>query len=127
NDPPAIEPTDDTYRRLLKARLQQGRIEMNKYWEVISLGRWDPTYFSIVIACLNDMRNAALELWGNEPKVLTPWLEEFVIQGKMVEEFIYVRVQVGSDPSQNLYTATRHRLDAEAALWKAKKWRPGKK
>jgi hypothetical protein len=29
-------------------------------------------------------------------------------------------VQVGTDPPQNLNTATRHRLKAEADLWRAK-------
>jgi hypothetical protein len=121
DDPPAIVPTDDTARRLLKARLHQGRVELMRNWEVVASGHWNPDYMSELFQCLKDMRTVTLELWGNDPKVLTPWLEEFVIMGKMVEDFLRLRVEDGNEPSLSIHTGQRHRLEAEAALWKAKK------
>src|SRR4029077_1576764 len=92
-DPPTVIAADDSYRRLLKARLHQGRIYIQKIREVIEIGKWDPAFFSELFSCLNDMRDATLELWGNDPKVLMPWLEELVIMGKDAEWFIEIRVQ----------------------------------
>jgi hypothetical protein len=66
------------------------------------------------------MRTVAIELWANDQKVLIPWLEEFVIMGKVVEQFISIRADAGNEPPQNIHAAQRHRLEAEAALWKAK-------
>jgi hypothetical protein len=120
DDPPTVLPNDDTYRRLLKARLHQGRLYFKKTLEVIEIGRWDRAYFSELLLCLNDMREVAIELWASDPKVLVPWLEELVIIGKMVEQFIQFRSAAGSEPPQILHAAQRHRLEAEAALWKAK-------
>jgi RNA polymerase sigma factor (sigma-70 family) len=121
DDPPAVVVADDTYRRLLKARLQLGRLYIQKTQEVIEIGNWIPAHFSELFLCLNDMRGVALELWGNDPKVLIPWLEEFVIMSKHYEFFFEIRVQSGNEPPENLFAARRHRLEAEAALWKAKK------
>jgi hypothetical protein len=120
DEPPAAVSADDTYRRLLKARLHQGRIYLKKVYEIIEIGNWNPAHFSVVILCLDDMRTVANELWDNDRKVLIPWLEEFVIMGKEVEQFIQDRVGAGTEPPQNIHAAQRHRLEAEAALWKAK-------
>ena len=87
DDPPAVVAADDTYRRLLKARLHQGRLYIQRITEVIAIGSWNPAYMSELFLCLNDMQAAVLELWGNDPKALIPWLEEFVIMGKDVEWF----------------------------------------
>ena len=104
-DPPAVAAADDTYRRLLRARLHQGRLYLKEIQGVIRIGMWNPVFFSELFICLNDMRATALELWGDDPKVLIPWLEEFVIMGKVNEQFIRIRVEAGSDPPQNLYAA----------------------
>jgi RNA polymerase sigma factor (sigma-70 family) len=117
---PEVVATDDGYRRLLKARLQQGRLYMRRTWDVIQAGRWGVDHVFATFETLEDMRTVAGELWGNDPKSLTPWLEEFVVMGKAFERVIDRRVQVGTDPPQNLNTATRHRLKAEADLWRAK-------
>jgi hypothetical protein len=118
--PPAIDPTDDTFRRLLKARIQQGRLELAQINEIIRVGRWDSIWTPSLMECLTDMRRAAVELCGNDPKTLVPWLEEFVVLSKWVEQFFSERVSAGNEQPFKLNIARRHRLDAEAALWKAK-------
>jgi RNA polymerase sigma factor (sigma-70 family) len=126
--PPMVLPTDDTYRRLLKARLHQGRMELQRIREIIAVGSYTSTFFASQLSCLNDMRAVAIELWSSDPKLLMPWLEEFVIMGKVFEQFFIVRVMAGNDPPLSLNGACRHRLEAEAALWKAKNaQRPGGK
>jgi RNA polymerase sigma factor (sigma-70 family) len=120
NDPPAQAAGDDMYRRLLKARLHQGRLYFQKNLEAIAVGNWNPMYFSELLHCLDDMRSSALELWANDAKALVPWLEEFVLTAKYMERFAEVRIESGNDPPQNLYAARRQRLAAEAALWKAR-------
>ena len=119
-DPPAVIAEDDTYRRLLKARIHQGRIFLKKLNEVIEIGNWNPTFFSETFLCMKDMREAALELWSNDRMALVPWLEEFVVTSKYFEEFFRIRVAAGNEPPQNIHAAQRHRLAAEADLWKAK-------
>jgi hypothetical protein len=121
DDPPSVVPADDTYRRLLKARLHQGRLEMQRKWEIVGIANWRPEFFSEPFRCLNDMRAVAMELWGNDPKVLIPWLEEFVILSKAHEQLFEIRVDTGADLPQSLNVARRHRLEAEAVLWKARK------
>ncbi len=44
--PPAVLPTDDTYRKLQKGRLHQGRLYLTKVFEVIAIGNWNPAYTS---------------------------------------------------------------------------------
>jgi hypothetical protein len=117
----AIAPADDALRKLIKARLYRGVLELNRYLEMHKTGKWNQAYLSRLIDCLTDMRAAATELWGGQPKELVPWLEEFVIMAKYVERFTTVRVEIGTAPPQDLDAAIRHRLAAEAALWKAKK------
>ena len=118
--PPPAEPGDDTYRKLLKAQLQQGRLELQQTNEVIKIGQWNTAYYCQYARLLTDMRNVAVELWGNDPKTLIPWLEEFVIVEKETERFFSALVVAGRNRPQDLHTAKRHRMAAEAALWKAK-------
>jgi hypothetical protein len=118
--PPPVERGDDTYRRLLKAQLQQGRLEVQRVYGVIKIGQWDAAYYCQYTRCLTDMRTVAVELWGNDPKTLIPWLEEFVIVEKETERFISALVEAGRNRPHDLHTARRHRMAAEAALWKAK-------
>jgi RNA polymerase sigma factor (sigma-70 family) len=115
------EPTDDTYRKLLKARLHHGVRYVMRIRKVIELGRWHPADFPTAVECLKDMEAVCLELWGGQPKELIPWLEEFVVEWKEIERFTYLRVINGPDQPQTLDAVTRHRLRAEATLWKAKK------
>ncbi|HJZ58319.1 MAG TPA: hypothetical protein VKE74_25475, partial [Gemmataceae bacterium] len=115
-----IDPADDDYHRLLKARLQQGRLEIRDKRKVIQIGNWTASDYIGLTDCLEDMRAAAQELWANDPKALIPWLEEFVILAKEFERFALARVKTGNDPPQTLNLVQRHRLKVEAALWKAK-------
>ena len=118
--PVAILPTDDTYRRLLKARLEQGRQEVFKVRQALRVGRWTGSDFYGLTQCHDDMQAAATELWANEPNTLIPWLEEFVILSKDQERFAEARVNAGVDPPQMLHTTRRNRLRVEAELWKVK-------
>ncbi|HSQ54312.1 MAG TPA: sigma-70 family RNA polymerase sigma factor [Gemmata sp.] len=119
-DPVSSELGDDTYRKLLKARLQQGRIEMQISWHVIEQGACDASFFVNFLECQRDMRNVVAELWGGEPKTLVPWLEELVIEAKQTERLIQALVAAGRNRPLDIHTVKRHRLEAEAVLWKAK-------
>jgi RNA polymerase sigma factor (sigma-70 family) len=118
--PVAVLTTDGTYQRLLKARIEQGRVEVQKATEILKIGRWTASDFWAFHQCLEDMRAAAVELWASEPKSLVPWLEEFVILSKDMERFAEARVNAGTDPPHAMNTARRYRLRVEAELWKAK-------
>ena len=115
----AIQPADDTYRRLLKARLHQGAREVVRRQVLIERGAFLPSEFPIGIAVLEDMRATALELWPRDEKELIPRLEEFVGLAKDFTQFIQARVKAGTDPVRHMNMAERHRLKAEADLWKA--------
>ena len=114
-----IEVGDDTLRKLLKARLHRGVLEIMRYREVMAVGRFDTTSFASVVECLTDMQAVATELWGGRPKELVPWLEELVVQAKEFERFVGHRVRLGGAPASNFDAAVRHRLRVEAALSKA--------
>lgn len=116
-----IEATDDPLRKLLKARLHAGVRYNCRLWERVRIGNYTTDEFGLWIECLNDMRAIAIELWDGQPKELIPWLEEMVMTAKEFERFIKIRVDVGSDAPQRYDGVIRHRLAAEAALWKAKK------
>jgi hypothetical protein len=88
--------------------------------DMIDIGTWDRASAINYMECLTDMRSVVLELWGSEPKILLPWLEEFVRLGKDMEYLTSFRTQSRYDPPFTLHTAQRHRLAAESALWKAK-------
>lgn len=118
--PITIEPTDDTYRRLLKARLQQGRLEMQQYEERIRVGTYQPYEMGVIAQCRADMRQVVTELYAGDPKSLIPWLEELLRMDKEWERFARLRVEAGADQPQSMITARRQRLAGEAALWKAK-------
>lgn len=124
--PPTIDATDDTFRRLLKARLHQGRLELRSHLDAMQVGNWSLADHPPMVMCMTDLRAAVVELWENDPRSLVPWLEELVIVAKRFENFAVVRWEVGQDNPQSAHAAVRHRLAAEAALWKAKNRPPGR-
>ena len=115
-----IEPNDDALQKLLKARLHQGTQEFQRYMTLSAI-QGQTANQNDFIECLSDMRAAATELWSGQPKQLVPWLEELLVVAKDFERYAIIRVLNGSDPPQNLNSATRHRLKVEAELWKAKR------
>ncbi|QJW96734.1 RNA polymerase sigma factor [Frigoriglobus tundricola] len=117
----AIEPTDDTLRKLLKARLAEGVLQILRYRGRLNIGAWFPGDRAEMYECLADIQATATELWGGQPKELIPWLEELVVAFKEGEKFHWLRVAIGTDPPQALDIARQHRFQAEIALWKAKK------
>ena len=123
----SIEPTDDTYRRLLKARLHQGALEFSLFRVRLDIGAFTGQEYLGMTRVLDDMRAVTLELWANEPKNLVPRLEEFVILAKDFERIATVRGAIGTDPPQVLCMTRRHRLEVEAALWKATHPKPAGK
>ncbi|MBX9585254.1 MAG: sigma-70 family RNA polymerase sigma factor [Gemmataceae bacterium] len=123
--PVTVVAADDTGRRLLKARLRQGQLEMFVRQARQMVGQVSADEYYGQIGCLNDMRAAAGELWAREPAALVPWLEEFVRYAKQVERITEARTSAGADPPQSLNAARRYRLETEAALWKAKNPKAG--
>ncbi|MDY3560653.1 hypothetical protein R5W23_001899 [Gemmata sp. JC673] len=120
-----ILPTDDEHGRLLKAQLNQGIQE--HWWETrpIDISGTEPP-FTPVIECLTDMRVAAQRLWAGQPNELAPWLEEFVVAAKHWESYTRLRAEIGALAPDRLYYVTRHRLRAEADLWKVKNGAKGR-
>lgn len=114
-----IEPTDDTLRKLLKARLHQGALEFQQHQKLVEIHGvpWPATIYH---TCLQDIQSTAAELWTRQPNELVPWLEELVIAGKVLERNTRMRVYIGTVHLKELHTVSRLRLKIEAELWKAK-------
>lgn len=117
-EPITIDPTDDTYRRLLKAQLHQAALGVRALRQQLEVGAWTPERWARLFRCCEDMRATATELWANDPKKLRPWLEEFVILAKEWERVARLRLNTGVEEPSVLSEAQHRRLDAEAALWK---------
>lgn len=115
-----IDATDDTYRRLLKARLHQGVQEVLRFRERLLLGNYVLPEITEYVRAMEDIQAATAELWPNEPKHLLPRLEELLKLAKELEMYTDSRVNVGMDFPYALNLAHRHRLEVEAALWRAK-------
>ena len=115
----AIEPADDTYRRLLKAQLHQGIQYIQLFNIRIEIGTYQSSEFDDFVRTQDSLRATAIELWANDLKMLIPKLEEFVLLAKQAERFMKARAAAGSEPPQQWHSAQRHRLEAEAVLWKA--------
>ena len=77
-------------------------------------------YLLRTFICLNDMREAAIELWSNDPKTLVPGWKSSSSWASSSKRFFAVPREAGNEPPQDLHAAQRHRLAAEAELWKAK-------
>jgi RNA polymerase sigma factor (sigma-70 family) len=113
-----IAPTDDVLRKVLKARLHQGTLELQ---EIMALERrTGPVGSAVVYELLSDIQATVTELWRNQPKELVSWLEELVVMTKEIERFQRIRVVNQTIPSWTIYTAARYRLAVEAELIKAK-------
>jgi gamma-glutamylcyclotransferase (GGCT)/AIG2-like uncharacterized protein YtfP len=121
-----IEPTDNTYRRLLKARLRQDAEFVYRFEVRFAIGQYQSTEFFNYTRVLNDMRAVILELWANDSKNLIPRLEELVLLAKDAERWTRLRVNVGTDPPQQLSQAVAYRLEAEAVLWRVTHLKPAK-
>lgn len=114
----AIEAGDDTYRRLLKARLYQGTRELWKMRMRIEIGSYQSLELQNLIRLEDDMRGLVLELWQGNRKELASRLEELLVIAKDVVRFTRARAAAGTDPPQSIHLAERHRLEVEAVLWK---------
>ncbi len=119
-NPAPVEAADDTYRRLLKARLHQAVRSNYLFHARIGIGQFSEAEYYNAFVCLDEMRSVATELWAGDAKTLIPWLEEFVLMGKEWERFAETRYRSGAGTPQELSTARRCRLRAEESLWKAK-------
>jgi hypothetical protein len=115
-----IEATDDLHRKLLKAGLHQELDYMIRLRDIIRTGSWTSQFFVGYLRGLANMEATCLELWNGQPKELVPWLEELVVVAKEFERFQAMRVTSGTMPPQYFTATYRHRLRAEATLWKAK-------
>ncbi|MBN9119355.1 MAG: sigma-70 family RNA polymerase sigma factor [Planctomycetes bacterium] len=115
----AVTPADDLLRKVLKARLHQGTLELREILEVTRI-TGDLPQPPAMYELLTDIRIAAIELWAKEPKELVPWLEELVVMAKEFERVQYHRIVTGVVTPRMLNAAARHRLTVEAELLKAK-------
>lgn len=115
-----IEATDDTLRKLLKARLHQGVLAHQQRLRQIDLGGPDPFTVDRVTTNLLGMQSVVSELFAAQPKELTPWLEELLIEAKELEWITRLRAEAGALGPWDLTVATGCRLQIETALWKAK-------
>lgn len=115
-----VEATDDTLRKLLKARLHQGVLELEKLKQRTDTAGPALDDSTRAFNCIADMQATAVELWAKQPKELTPWLEELLIAAKVFERYARLRVEVGALAPHDLSLATRHRLKLEAELWKVR-------
>lgn len=115
-----IEPTDDPPRKLLKARLHQGVLEIQQHHALNAAGVSSSTQAQSYRTCLQDIQSAAVELWAEQPKELSVWLEELVVVTKLQERYTRTRIKIGTAPPAELNAVSRIRLKAEAELWKAK-------
>jgi hypothetical protein len=122
-----IEPSDDTYRRLLKARLIQGAREFYRMSVRIEIGSYQSQEIYGHYMVLDDLLAVTAELWSNDRNELIPRLKEFVILAKYYVRLTEARVRAGADPPQNINEAQRHRLQVEAALWKVLHLKPAGK
>src|SRR5262249_7253675 len=84
----AIEPTDDTYRRLLKTRFNLGQIEVYRTEIRLQVGTFDPIDISNYLLLQEDMREVAIELWKDEPNNLVPALSDLLNMAVEHERFI---------------------------------------
>ncbi len=114
-----IEATDDTYRRLLKAQLHQGVQHIQLFQSRIQRGVFSSQDQDAYLRALESARVPTIELWEKDPKNLVPRLEEFLILARDAERFTKARVDAGTDAPSQWHSAQRHRLEVEAALWKA--------
>jgi hypothetical protein len=115
-----IEPADGTLEKLLKARLHRGVMQWIRHREVLRCELWNQGYAPEIVEGLTDMEAVCLELWSAHPKELLPWLEELVIVAKEFEQFQTTRALRENRPPHRVDLAVRHRLRAEATLWKVK-------
>ena len=111
---------------MLKAQFHQGLQYLKMIDLRIQIG--NQSYeFEDLARTRDSLRATAIELWDNDSKILIPRLEEFVLLAKDAERFMKARLDAGSDPPQQWHSAQRHRLAAEAALWKALHPKPAAK
>jgi hypothetical protein len=114
-----IEPGDTTLQKLLKARINQGRLELECYQNLFTVGKWVRSEDDNQWLCLDDMRDAITELFQNDPKALAAWLTELLILTKERERWMIARVAAGQETPQKKQEMARLRLKMEAELWKA--------
>ena len=114
-----IDPADGTDRRLLKARLRQGVIEVQRFTTRVQLGTYASSEMFGHVGCLKDVQTVVEEVWANDRTTKEAWLKELLIVAKNLELYTVARMNAGTDPPQSLPAVRRHRLAVEAALWKA--------
>lgn len=118
--PLKIDRTDDTARKLLKARLHQGVLEYQYRRDFDQGGPPDRSRIPFEIEWLSEMRVTAVGLFAEEPGELVSWLEELVVAGKEMECHMIIRVQARAFSLADLYAVSRTRLKIESELLKAK-------
>lgn len=115
-----IEATDDTLRKLLKARLHQAAFQFELFYRIRGISSGPGPNYDRHRMCLLDIQATAAELWAGQPKELVPWLEELLVASKEHERRMREHVLVGTVSGGEMVAARCVRLKIEAELWKAK-------
>jgi hypothetical protein len=113
------DPKDTELRKLMKERVRERAQYLARVQEIIAVGAWNAAFFGEVV-------KTEATLWENVAELLdrqadkVKCYEKRVERFKEFEKFIAARVNVGTEPPQNLNLAKATRLDAEIALLKLK-------
>jgi hypothetical protein len=117
----AVKPDDkDTpLKKLQKERVRERAIALERLNECIQVGKWNSNYFLEQTKLQIALAENLAELL-DKPADKVKCYEMRLASAKEFEKFIAKRVEVGSDPAQNLNIATAARADAEIELTKLK-------
>jgi hypothetical protein len=101
------------------AQVNEGTAYLLQTLEVIDAGRWTPQDFYNHVKVLGDTYRVAAEL-ETDPAEKVAVLSEQVLMFKDAERYTQARIEVGTEPPQQLNMARFYRLQAGADLIRAK-------
>lgn len=103
---------DSPVRRRQRERVRALVVYFQKSWEVIEIGRWDPSYFSAHLAAQGQLADGLLEL-VDSPEDRVKCNEMLLAAPREAERFATHRVATGTDGPQRMHVARAARLGAE--------------
>jgi hypothetical protein len=112
-------PNDSPLRKLQKDRCREQAYYLGKINQLIVIGRWHPQDFLGSLKVSASLSKNLLELM-EKPTDQLKCLELRLELLKSNEKFIETRVNVGTEPAQNLNFARAARIDAEIDILKFK-------
>jgi hypothetical protein len=110
---------DTPLKKLQKERVRERAIALERLNECIQVGKWNSNYFLEQTKLQIALAENLAELL-DKPADKVKCYEMRLASAKEFEKFIAKRVELGSDPAQNLNIASAARADAEIELMKLK-------